>query len=256
MALHGFSNLKGLRLMLRRVCTSACPETPLASYQQSQCRLLRNRVSAQQARERKKLYVSELESKLQEKDDQITQLKNDVRRAAATNATLRRLIQTMKSGSATPVPPAETPLTTPQPTPGSSTSQQGGSVSVSSQAAGASAGSGPPQRWPAHSTAPSMPACLMTSPRTSAGVQGVQGAGVPVAAGPQGAMPFPAAGGYPAPAHMLGGAMPGYGAMGNHPSGMLRVMPMGGIPCSTPILPAAVNGWPIQPGAPRPAGSQ
>ena len=38
------------------------------------CRLLRNRVSAQQARERKKSYVSTLESKSGEQDQRITQL--------------------------------------------------------------------------------------------------------------------------------------------------------------------------------------
>lgn len=75
---------------------------------ESVCRLLRNRVSAQQARERKKQYVSELELKLQTKDDQITRLSAELRRASTTNATLRRLIQTMRTGSATPAQPSVT----------------------------------------------------------------------------------------------------------------------------------------------------
>jgi hypothetical protein len=60
------------------------------------CRLLRNRVSAQQARERKKLYVSKLESKIAEQGAIITHLREELQNVAGTNSTLRRLLLTMR----------------------------------------------------------------------------------------------------------------------------------------------------------------
>ena len=53
-------------------------------------------MSAQQARERKKQYVSELEQKIAERDETIGDLQRDLKQAAAANATLRRLIMTMR----------------------------------------------------------------------------------------------------------------------------------------------------------------
>jgi bZIP transcription factor len=75
------------------------------------CRLLRNRVSAQQARERKKQYVHELEQKVADKDEQIQRLTSDLKKAATTNATLRRLILTMRTGSGSGEQPHALPST-------------------------------------------------------------------------------------------------------------------------------------------------
>jgi hypothetical protein len=58
-------------------------------------------VSAQQARERKKQYVHELERQVASKDEQVNKLQADLKKAVTANATLRRLILTMRnSGSA------------------------------------------------------------------------------------------------------------------------------------------------------------
>jgi regulator of replication initiation timing len=86
------------------------------------CRLLRNRVSAQQARERKKQYISDLEDQMKGKDKQIEALNAKVHEVteenkalAADNKTLRRLIVTMR-GTSQPAP---------KPAPGASASRMG-----------------------------------------------------------------------------------------------------------------------------------
>jgi hypothetical protein len=60
------------------------------------CRLLRNRVSAQQARERKKQYISDLEGQLDDKTKEIQALNSKMQEILSDNSTLRRLIVTMR----------------------------------------------------------------------------------------------------------------------------------------------------------------
>ena len=55
-------------------------------------RLLRNRVSAQQARERKKAYVSELELKMKELEQRNAVLEEKVSTLQQENAMLRKVI--------------------------------------------------------------------------------------------------------------------------------------------------------------------
>lgn len=73
------------------------------------CRLLRNRVSAQQARERKKQYINDLEDQMKDKVKEIQlltaklQVCSDENQAlSADNKTLRRLIVTMRGGAPHP----------------------------------------------------------------------------------------------------------------------------------------------------------
>lgn len=69
-------------------------------------RLLRNRVSAQQARERKKAYLSSLEQQEDEKERRMNELENRVRILERENQMLRQVIQTVtrKSVPANPQP--------------------------------------------------------------------------------------------------------------------------------------------------------
>jgi TolA-binding protein len=67
------------------------------------CRLLRNRVSAQQARERKKQYINDLEDQMKDKDKEIQkmsaklqELSDENKTLSTDNRTLRRLIVTMR----------------------------------------------------------------------------------------------------------------------------------------------------------------
>lgn len=55
------------------------------------CRLLRNRVSAQQARERKKVYVNELESRAKELQDSNLKLEEKISTLINENAMLRKV---------------------------------------------------------------------------------------------------------------------------------------------------------------------
>ncbi|KAL0024270.1 hypothetical protein WJX79_001445 [Trebouxia sp. C0005] len=55
-------------------------------------RLLRNRVSAQQARERKKSYVSTIEEKVHDQDSQLAQMRQRVQTLERENGMLRQLI--------------------------------------------------------------------------------------------------------------------------------------------------------------------
>lgn len=62
-------------------------------------RLLRNRVSAQQARERKKSYVSTIEEKVQEQDQQLAQYKQHVQKLERENGMLRQVIKNIKGSN-------------------------------------------------------------------------------------------------------------------------------------------------------------
>ena len=62
-------------------------------------RLLRNRVSAQQARERKKSYLSSLEDKNKEHEQTIAQLQQQVRTLERENQMLRTVMKSMKGPS-------------------------------------------------------------------------------------------------------------------------------------------------------------
>ncbi|KAM1191447.1 hypothetical protein PS2_011736 [Malus domestica] len=55
-------------------------------------RLLRNRVSAQQARERKKVYVNDLESRAKELDDRNSKLEEKISTLVNENAMLRKVL--------------------------------------------------------------------------------------------------------------------------------------------------------------------
>lgn len=63
------------------------------------CRLLRNRVSAQQARERKKSYVSTIEEKVSEQDQQLAQYKQHVQKLERENGMLRQVIKNIKGSN-------------------------------------------------------------------------------------------------------------------------------------------------------------
>lgn len=53
-------------------------------------------MSAQQARERKKQYVGQLEEEVQRQEDQIRQLRDKLRDVEAQNETLRRIIKAIR----------------------------------------------------------------------------------------------------------------------------------------------------------------
>lgn len=63
------------------------------------CRLLRNRVSAQQARERKKSYVSTIEEKVNDQDTQLAQLRQRVQTLERENGMLRQVIKNIKGSN-------------------------------------------------------------------------------------------------------------------------------------------------------------
>lgn len=63
------------------------------------CRLLRNRVSAQQARERKKSYVSTIEEKVHDQDSQLAQLRQRVQTLERENGMLRQVIKNIKGSN-------------------------------------------------------------------------------------------------------------------------------------------------------------
>ncbi len=62
-------------------------------------RLLRNRVSAQQARERKKSYVSTIEEKVHDQDSQLAQLRQRVQALERENGMLRQVIKNIKGSN-------------------------------------------------------------------------------------------------------------------------------------------------------------
>jgi len=62
-------------------------------------RLLRNRVSAQQARERKKSYVSTIEEKVHDQDSQLAQLRQRVQTLERENGMLRQVIKNIKGSN-------------------------------------------------------------------------------------------------------------------------------------------------------------
>lgn len=70
------------------------------------CRLLRNRVSAQQARERKKSYVSSLEDRAKELESQISNYEQKVNKLEKENGMLRNVIKNIQPAgrSAQPSP--------------------------------------------------------------------------------------------------------------------------------------------------------
>ena len=75
------------------------------------CRLLRNRVSAQQARERKKSYVHTLESKAQQQEEMVAQLEQRVKVLERENVMLRSVIKNMQAGNdASDSPPKQNGL--------------------------------------------------------------------------------------------------------------------------------------------------
>ncbi len=63
------------------------------------CRLLRNRVSAQQARERKKSYVSTIEERVHDQDTQLAQLRQRVQTLERENGMLRQVIKNIKGNN-------------------------------------------------------------------------------------------------------------------------------------------------------------
>ena len=63
------------------------------------CRLLRNRVSAQQARERKKSYVSTIEEKVHDQDSQLAQMRQRVQILERENGMLRQVIKNIKGSN-------------------------------------------------------------------------------------------------------------------------------------------------------------
>lgn len=67
-------------------------------------RLLRNRMSAQQARERKKVYVVNLEEQVKNQQKQISEMENKLRHYEMHNSTLRRIIQSMRGEGADVAP--------------------------------------------------------------------------------------------------------------------------------------------------------
>eukprot|EP00892_Ulva_mutabilis_P010573 jgi/Ulvmu1/7889/UM004_0120.1 len=80
-------------------------------------RLLRNRVSAQQARERKKQYINDLEQQLQDKESALVDVKSKLQDVTSDNMTLRRLITTMRGANTQVSHPANSSCT---PAPGPS----------------------------------------------------------------------------------------------------------------------------------------
>ena len=62
-------------------------------------RLLRNRVSAQQARERKKSYVQDLEQKCLQADQKSVQMEQRIKILERENVMLRQVIKNMQGNS-------------------------------------------------------------------------------------------------------------------------------------------------------------
>lgn len=60
---------------------------------------MRNRVSAQQARERKKSYVSTIEEKVHEQDSTLAQYKQRVQTLERENGMLRQVIKNIKGSN-------------------------------------------------------------------------------------------------------------------------------------------------------------
>ena len=64
------------------------------------CRLLRNRVSAQQARERKKSYVATLEEKCKAQGQRLEEAEQRIKTLERENVMLRSVMKNMQVGSA------------------------------------------------------------------------------------------------------------------------------------------------------------
>lgn len=62
-------------------------------------RLLRNRVSAQQARERKKSYVQDLEQKCMNQDQKTVQMEQRIKILERENVMLRQVIKNMQASN-------------------------------------------------------------------------------------------------------------------------------------------------------------
>ncbi len=62
------------------------------------CRLLRNRVSAQQARERKKSYVATLEDKARTQEQQLAEAQQRIKTLERENVMLRSVMKNMQGG--------------------------------------------------------------------------------------------------------------------------------------------------------------
>ncbi len=74
--------------------------------------MLRNRVSAQQARERKKSYVQDLEAKCQSQDQKTAQMEQRIKVLERENVMLRSVIKNMQGGfQVTPLTPPPSPTT-------------------------------------------------------------------------------------------------------------------------------------------------
>lgn len=82
-------------------CENYMPNKSKCSF-----RLLRNRVSAQQARERKKRYIHDLERQLEDKESELSAVKAKMQDVTSDNMTLRRLITTMRGANTLPAHPA------------------------------------------------------------------------------------------------------------------------------------------------------
>ncbi|KAG2486435.1 hypothetical protein HYH03_014882 [Edaphochlamys debaryana] len=127
-------------------------------------RLLRNRVSAQQARERKKAYVVSLEDQVREQQEHIAALETRVEAVEGQNTALRNIIRTMRGFADAPAgPQGAAPPAGP---------------AAAAPGAGAGGGGGPPP-----------PAAAAGAPQRRAG----QPAQAPSAANPAAAAANPAA---------------------------------------------------------------
>ncbi|KAG2426273.1 hypothetical protein HXX76_013030 [Chlamydomonas incerta] len=114
-------------------------------------RLLRNRVSAQQARERKKQYVTSLEDQIREQQSHIGLLEKRIEVVESQNDALRNIIRTMRGFADAPAPPAAAAAG-----PGEAAAQQ----PPQDGAARAAAGRAPPQT----AAAPAAPAAPAPAP--------------------------------------------------------------------------------------------
>ncbi|MQM20773.1 hypothetical protein Taro_053801, partial [Colocasia esculenta] len=72
--------------------------------------LLRNRVSAQQARERKKVYVNDLESRAKELQDQNAKLEEKIFTLVNENTMLRKVLMNMRPKTDEGTEPPECPV--------------------------------------------------------------------------------------------------------------------------------------------------
>lgn len=79
-------------VLLQTVCTVS----PLAALR---CRLLRNRVSAQQARERKKSYVATLEEKCKTQEQRLAEAEQRIKTLERENVMLRSVMKNMQVGA-------------------------------------------------------------------------------------------------------------------------------------------------------------